>query len=410
MFNDSNIIVGLEIGTSKICVVVGEQTAGGALNIIGIGQAPTQGVRKGEIINPSEVEEDVRTAVSEAEQMADVEIRSVFVGVTGSHISGFNNRGHHRVIDADHEIFPEDVADVLNNAKALNLPAENTVIHTIRQHFLVDGEGGVTDPIGMHGAQLEVDMHVIHGKTNRLQNVIRLVRATSLEVNDVVFNGIASSLALLTGEQKDLGALVIDLGAGTTEYAAYSEGIIRHSGVLAVGGDHVTNDLAYGLKISLHRAEKLKREHGSAVVTDATEEQTIGVTDERGMEINRVKTAHVQTIMSLRYEEIFKIIARELAEAGLTNLLRAGVLLCGGGAQVRGIVPLAEKIFHMNVTVGHTDGISGLARSLDEPEFATAIGLVKYGSLRQRQPTVRLSWWVSLKELLKRLYSNLAGS
>jgi cell division protein FtsA len=259
MFNDSNIIVGLEIGTSKICVVVGEQIAGGALNIIGIGQSPTQGVRKGEIINPSEVEEDVRTAVSEAEQMADVEIRSVYVGVTGNHIRGFNTRGYHRVMAADHEIFPEDVADVLENAKALNLPAENTVIHTIRQHFLVDGEGGVTDPIGMHGAQLEVDMHVIHGKTNRLQNVIRLVRATSLEVNDVVFTGLASSLALLTGEQKELGALVIDLGAGITEYAVYSEGIIRHSGVLAVGGDHVTNDLAYGLKISLRRAEKLKR-------------------------------------------------------------------------------------------------------------------------------------------------------
>jgi cell division protein FtsA len=403
MFDDSNIIVGLEIGTSKICVVVGEQTAGGALNIIGIGQSPTQGVRKGEIINPTEVEEDVRTAVAEAEQMADVEIRRVYVGVTGSHIRGFNNRGFHRVVAADHEIFPEDVADVLANAKALNLPAENTVLHTIRQHFLVDGEGGVTDPIGMHGAQLEVDMHVIHGKTNRLQNVIRLVRATSLEVNDVVFNGIAASLALLTGEQKELGALVIDLGAGITEYAVYSEGSIRHTGVLAVGGDHVTNDLAYGLKISLRRAEKLKREHGSAILTDVAGERTVGVTDERGLEIKRVKARHVQTIMSLRYEEIFKIIANELAEAGLTELLRAGGLLCGGGAQVPGIVALAEKIFQMNVAVGHAGGLSGLARSLDEPEFATAIGLVKYGALRQRKPAIQLSWWVRLKELFGKL-------
>ena len=405
MFNASNIIVGLEIGTSKICVVVGEQTAGGALNIIGIGQAPTQGVRKGEIINPAEVEEDVRTAVSEAEQMADVEIRSVYVGVTGNHIRGFSNRGFHRVMAADHEIFPDDVADVLNNAKALNLPAENTVIHTIRQHFLVDGEGGVTDPIGMHGAQLEVDMHVIHGKTNRLQNVIRVVRATSLEVNDVVFTGIASSLALLTGEQKELGALVIDLGAGITEYAVYSEGIIRHSGVLAVGGDHVTNDLAYGLKISLRRAEKLKREHGSAIVTDVVGEQTVGVTDERGMEIKRVKTVHVQTIMSLRYEEILKVIADELAEAGLANLLRAGVLLCGGGAHVPGIAALAEKVFQMNVAIGHASSISGLARSLDEPEFATAIGLVRYGALRQRKPAGQLSWWGRLKELVGKLRS-----
>jgi len=276
-------------------------------------------------------------------------------------------------------------------------------IHTIRQHFLVDGEGGVTDPVGMHGAQLEVDMHVIHGKTTRLQNAIRLVRATSLEVNDVVFTGIASSLALLTGEQKEFGALVIDLGAGITEYAVYSEGIIRHSGVLAVGGDHVTNDLAYGLKISLRRAEKLKREHGSAFVTAAAGNQTIDVTDERGMEIKRVKAGHVQTIMSLRYEEIFKVIADELAEAGLTELLRAGVLLCGGGAHVPGIVALAEKMFQMNVAVGHAGGISGLAKSLDEPEFATTIGLVKYGALRQSKPAVRLAWWVRLKELIKRL-------
>ena len=217
-------------------------------------------------------------------------------------------------------------------------------------------------------------------------------------------------LVLLTGEQKELGALVIDLGAGITEYAVHSEGIIRHSGVLAVGGDHVTNDLAYGLKISLRRAEKLKREHGSAIVTDAAGEQTVGVTDERGMEIKQVKAGHVQMIVSLRYEEIFKIIAGELAEAGLTEMLRAGVLLCGGGAHVPGIVALAEKIFQMNVAVGHAGGISGLARSLDEPEFATAIGLVKYGALRQRQPAARLSWWVRLKELVKHLYSYIAGS
>lgn len=403
MFDDSNIIAGLEIGTSKICVVVGEQKAGGSLNIIGVGQSVSRGVRKGEIINPKEVDEDVREAVAEAEQMADVEIRSVYVGVTGGHIRSFNSRGFHRLDPPDREIFQEDVEDVVNNARAVSLPAENTLIHTIRQHFMVDGECSVIDPVGMHGAKLEVDLHVIHGKANRLQDVIRLVLATSLEVNDTVFNGIASSLALLTNEQKELGALVIDMGGGITEYVVYSEGIVRHSGVLAVGGDHITNDLAYGLKISLRRAEKLKREHGSAIVIESAKDQAVGVTDERGMEIKRVKAGHVQIIMSARLEEVFKIIAEDLAEAGLTDLLRAGIILCGGTSRVPGIATLAENIFHMNVMMGHADAISGLAKTLDEPEFATAIGLVKYGALRQRKPATRLSLWARIKELIKKL-------
>ena len=238
--------------------------ADGALNIIGLGQARSRGVRKGEIIDPAQVEEDLRAAMFEAEQMADVEIRSVYLGVSGGHIRGFNNRGVHPVVSADREISPDDVEDVVKNAKAINLPAENTVIHAVRQHFYVDGQDGVTNPVGMLGARLEVDMHVIHGHANRLQNAIRLVRATSLEVDDVVFNGIASSLALLTNEQKELGALVIDIGGGTTEFVVYSDGVIRHSGVLAVGGDHVSNDLAFGLKVPLSRAEKLKIEYGAA--------------------------------------------------------------------------------------------------------------------------------------------------
>ena len=329
MFKDSNIIAGLEIGTSKICAVVGEQKADGSLNIIGVGQSLSRGVRKGEIINPKDVEEDVRDAVAEAEQMADVEIRKVYLGVTGSHIRGFNQRGFHRVVSDDHEIAQEDVELVLDNARAINLPRENSLILNIRQHFLIDGDGGVTDPVGMHGARLEVDMHVIHGNTNRLQNGIRLVQATSLEVEAIVFNGLAASLALLTHDQKELGALVLDLGGGTTEYVVYADGIVRHSGVLAVGGDHLTNDLAYGLRISLSRAEKLKREHGCALINESARDQTVSVTDERGMEIKQVKAGHVQTIMSLRLEEIFKIIAEELEADGWTEFA------AGGGGALR---------------------------------------------------------------------------
>src|SRR5271154_6384053 len=266
MFDDSNIIVGLEIGTSKICAVVGEQNADGTLNIVGLGQSPARGMRKGEIVDAASAEECVRNAIVEAEQMADVEIRSVYLGVTGGHIRGFNNRGVHPVVSADREISEDDVADVIKNAKAINLPAENTVIHAVRQHFLVDGHDGITDPVGMLGARIAVDMHVVHGNTNRLQNAVRIVKGLQLEVEEVVFNGLASSLALLTNEQKELGALVIDIGGGTTDYVVYSDGVIKHTGVLAVGGDHVSNDLAYGLKVPLGRAEQLKLDHASAVL------------------------------------------------------------------------------------------------------------------------------------------------
>ena len=385
MFDDSNIIAGLEIGTSKICVVVGEQNADGALNIIGLGQARSRGVRKGEIINPEQVEEDLRAAMFEAEQMADVEIRSVYLGVSGGHIRGFNNRGVHPVVSDDREISQDDVEDVVKNAKAINLPAENTVIHAVRQHFFVDGQDGVTNPVGMLGARLEVDMHVIHGHANRLQNVVRLVRATSLEVDDVVFNGIATSLALLSNEQKELGALVIDIGGGTTEFVVFSNGVIRHSGVLAVGGDHVSNDLAYGLKVPLSRAEKLKIEYGAALVNDSVKGQTISITNELGLELKRLNHEHLQRIMSLRLEEVFQLIAHDLEQAGLTDYLRAGVFLCGGGSRVPGMVKLAENVFQMNVAPGHATAISGLTAALDQPEFAAAIGLVKYGSLKNHR-------------------------
>src|SRR6478735_12147834 len=258
MFDSSSIIVGLEIGTSKVCAVVGEMTSEGALNIVGLGQSRSRGVRKGEIADAPMAEEDVRQAIVEAEHMADVEIRSVYLGVSGGHLRGFNNRGVHPVVSADREICEEDVQDVIKNAKAINLPAQNHVVHAIRQHFLVDGQDGITNPVGMLGARVEVDVHVVHGNLNRLQNAIRTVKGLQLEVDEIVFNGLASSLALLTTEQKELGALVIDIGGGTTEYTVYADGVIKHASVLAIGGDHISNDLAYGLKVPLGRAEQLK--------------------------------------------------------------------------------------------------------------------------------------------------------
>lgn len=385
MFDSSTIIVGLEIGTSKVCAVVGEMNTEGTLNIVGLGQSKSRGVRKGEICDAPKAEEDIRNAVVEAEQMADVEIRSVYLAVTGGHVRGFNNRGVHPVVSSDREISEDDVQDVIKNAKTINLPAQNHVIHAIRQHFLVDGQDGITNPVGMLGSRVEVDVHVVHGNLNRLQNAIRSVKGLQLEVDEIVFSGLASSLALLTNEQKELGALVIDIGGGTTEYVVYGDGVIKHVGVLAVGGDHISNDLAYGLKVPLGRAEQLKIEQGSALVDDSTKGQTITIANEIGLELKKISVENLRRIMALRLEEIFQLIGQDLEQAGLLDYLRAGVFLCGGGSRIPEIAKLAELVLNMPVTLGKANSINGLKSALDQPEFATAIGLVKFGSFQQRK-------------------------
>ncbi len=391
MFDSSNVIVGLEIGTSKVCAVVGEMNAEGELNIVGLGQARSRGVRKGEICDAPVAEEDVRNAIVEAEHMADVEIRSVYLGVTGAHVRGCNNRGVHQIVSADREISEEDVQDVVKNAKAINRSPENHVIHAVRQHFLVDGQDGIPNPVGMLGSRVEVDMHVIQGNFNRLQNSVRAVKGLQLEVDEIVFNGLAASLALLTNEQKELGALVIDIGGGTTEYVVYSKGVIKHIGVLAVGGDHVSNDLAYGLKVPLGRAEQLKCEHGSALASRAAAGPTVAIPNEFGLPQKTVSVENLRRIMGLRLEEIFQLIAQDLEQACVLDYLRAGIFLCGGGARIPQIAQLAERVLQMPASIGQTNSVSGLKSALDQPEFAAAIGLVKVGSNQQRKRTGRKS-------------------
>jgi cell division protein FtsA len=400
----SSIIVGLEIGTSKVCAVVGELGSDGSLNIVGLGQARSRGVRKGEIADAPKAEEDVRHAIVEAEQMADVEIRSVYLGVTGGHVRGFNNRGVHPVVSADREIAEEDVQDVIKNAKAINLPAQNHVIHAIRQHFLVDGQDGIINPVGMLGAKVEVDVHVVHGNLNRLQNAIRMVKGLQLEVDDIVFNGLASSLALLNNEQKEVGSLVIDIGGGTTEYVVYTNGIIKHTGILAVGGDHVSNDLAYGLKVPLSRAEQLKIEQGSVFVEDEIKGKTITITNELNMPLKVINIEHLRRIMSLRVEEIFQLIRQDLENVGALDYLRGGVFLCGGGARMPGVARMAEQILEAPTSLGKANSLSGLKSALDQPEFAAAIGLVKFGSFQQRKRSARGSLTEGLKTTLGQFF------
>lgn len=401
------VVVGLEIGTAKVCAMVGEVNAEGVLTIIGIGQCPSRGVRKGEIVEAQMVEEDVRQALAEAEHSADVEIRSVYLGVSGGHVMGFNNRGVQPIVSRDREITSDDVNDVIRNAKAINIPADHYVVHAIRQHFSVEDQDEIRDPVGMLGNRLEVEMHVVHGRTNRFQNAIRLVKGMHIEVEDVVFNGLASSLAVLTAEQKELGSLVIDLGAGVTEYVLYSRGVVKHTGVLAVGGDHVSQDIALGLKVPQGKAEKLKMDHGDAVFDDSAKGLTLTPHNDLGLPERPIHVENLRCVMSLRLQETFEIIREELEEAGWLNHLRAGVFVCGGGARIPRILELAERVFELPAFPGNARGISGLASALDQPEFATAIGLVKFGAGQQRKRGERgglrrLASWAPAK-----IFSNL---
>lgn len=396
MFDPQEIIVGLEMGTSKICAVVAEIQSNGGVNVIGVGQAKSRSVRKGEVLEATVVSEDVRHAISEAEASADVEVRSMYLSVTGGHIKGFNNRGVHPLVNPHEAIVEEDVQDVVKNAKAINLPGENHVIHGIRQHFTVDHQGGITNPVGMFGSRMTVDVHVVHGMVNRLRNSIQVIRGLQLEVDEIVYSGLATALAVLTNEQKELGSLVIDMGAGTTEYAVYANGIIMHTGVLAVGGDHVTNDLSYGLKLSLSKAEKTKLAHGAVQTELGSSGGSIEMESEHGLNALTINRDHLLRIVTMRVEEILQLIENDLDERGLLGYLRGGVFLAGGVSRTPGITQLAESIFRVPAHVAQVGTMNGGLSTLNQPEFATALGLVKFGSFQARRrfrSTPRESIW-----------------
>ncbi len=401
MFDRSNqIIVGLEIGTSKVCAVVGEMNEQGALSVIGLGQARSRGVRKGEITDLTAAEEDVRAALTEAEAMSGVEIRSVYLGVTGNHIHGIGNRGVHPIVAADRLISDEDAQDVVRNAKAINIPPQNQILHAVRQHFMVDDQNGIVNPVGMSGARLAVDMHVIHGLAGRIENPIRAVKGLQLEVENVAFTGLATALAVLSSEQKEMGAIAIDIGGGTTEYAVYCRGVVRHTGVIGVGGDHISNDLAYGLRVPLSLAEQLKLQHGSAKVDPSVRGQSITLPQGAGLQHRSVNLENLRLIIHHRVDEILELVADDVIQRGLAHHVRAGVFLTGGTSRLPGIRELAEQVFGLTATLGRTSAINGLSAALDQPEFVTPIGLVKFGSFQEKaRKPAGIRWPFKLGEI-----------
>jgi len=383
MMAGNDLIVGLEIGTSKICVVVGEGRADGAIKILGVGQAPSRGVRKGEIVDFETAMKCVHEAVVDAEQKSDVMIRSVYVAVAGSHIQSFNNRGCVVLPEDRDEIDDQDIEDVKISAREVSIPAQNAFLHSIIQHYHVDGQDGVLNPIGMLGEKLEADFHIIHGVRNRIQNTIRCVKELPLDVEDVVFSPLASAQVVVTQHQKNLGALVIDIGGGTTDYILYVDGAVKQSGILAVGGDHITNDISMGLRIPMTRAEKLKIEEGSVILGNCLPGETIVLKDDSGFAGKEVERETLNTIIHMRLRECLELLKRQLEQESFINFTGAGIFITGGCSLLNGIDHLAEEIFEMPAHVAHAQTMSGLTSAFENPQFSTAIGLIKYAQAVQ---------------------------
>jgi cell division protein FtsA len=379
----NDLMVGLEIGTSKICVVVGESRPDGSTKILGVGQAPSRGVRKGEIVDFETAMKCVHEAVVDAEQKSDVMIRSVYVAVAGSHIESFNNRGCVTLPEDRDEIEEEDVEDVKVNAREVSIPAQNAFLHSIIQHYQVDGQDGVLNPVGMLGHRLEADFHIIHGVRTRIQNTIRCVKELPLDVEDVVFSALASAQVVLTQHQKNLGALVIDIGGGTTDYIVYVDGAVKQSGVLGIGGDHITNDISMGLRIPMARAEKLKIDEGSCVLGNCLPGETIFLKDDSGFAGKEIERETLNTIIHLRLREAFEMLRRKLEEQSFINYIGGGIFITGGCSLLGGIDHLAQEIFEMPAHSAHAQTMSGLTSAVENPQFSTAIGLIKYAQAVQ---------------------------
>lgn len=372
------IFVGLEIGTSKVCAVVAEGRRDGSTQILGVGQSLSKGVRKGEIVDLNAAQKSVIEALTDAEERTDVVINEVCVAVTGDHIESFSNRGGVDIPDERNEIIEEDIRRVQAKAQEVSIPSRNAFIHTLIQHYHLDGKDNILDPLGLAGRRLEADYHVVHGIRTRIQSTIRCVKEIPVKVTEVVFSPIASAQAVLTVNQKNLGALLIDIGGGTCSYVLYLDGVVRESGCLPIGGDHISNDISLGLRIPLSAAEKLKVEEGSAVLGNSLEGETVFVKDETGLGGHEVERETLNTIIHLRVSETFEILRKRLSKESALHRAHAGICLTGGTSLLNGIDHVASDVFGMPVHTAFPQKLSGVTSAWDDPRFSTAIGLVKY--------------------------------
>jgi cell division protein FtsA len=379
------IFVGLEIGTTKICVVVAEARAEDQISILGVGETPSRGVRKGEIVDMGTVTECVREALLDAEEKTNVEIGNVWVAITGAHLRSLNNRGIH-TLPHSRQIGQEDLDLVQTNAKEISIPPQNIFLHTILQAYHLDGNRNVIDPLESEGMQLEADFHIVHGIKTRIHNTLRCVESLKLDIEDVVLGSLASAQVVVTQHQKDLGVLVIDMGGGTTDYLVYQEGAVRHSGVLALGGDHITNDISVGLKLPIARAEMLKVQEGSAADPADSPGGVITLRNDPGFLGCDIDRRSLDTIIHCRVREMFELLRDDIERTGgdLLGLLGAGVVITGGCAKLPGLAGVASEVLGQAVEVTTARNVGGPLQTFENPQYSTAIGLTKYARLVTR--------------------------
>jgi cell division protein FtsA len=382
-----NIVVGLDIGTTKICAVVGE-VSGNKINIIGIGTHPSIGLRKGVVVNIESTVESIKKAVEEAELMAGCEIRSVYAGIAGGHITGFNSRGI--VAIKGSEITEHDVERVTDAARAVAIPMDREVIHVLPQEYIVDDEPGIQNPVGMAGVRLEAKIHIVTGAVTSAHNIVKCANRSGLDVSDIVLESLASGEAVLTDEEKELGTALIDLGGGTTDLAVFAGKNIKHTFVLALGGNNLTNDIAIGLRAPYAEAEKIKTRYGTCLSEDIGRDETIEVPGMGGREPRKLPRQILAEILEPRCEEIFSLINREIYRAGMENVIPSGVVLTGGSSLLGGVTEIAESVFGLPTRQGKPQGIGGLVDVVNNPMYATGVGLVLYGAKNQTEKKFRI--------------------
>jgi cell division protein FtsA len=403
--NKNRIIVGLDIGTSKVVAIVGEINPEGRLEIIGLGSHGSKGLKKGVVVNIESTVQSIQRAIEEAELMAGCQIQSVYAGIAGSHIRSMGSHGI--VAIRDREVFQPDIDRVIDAAQAVAIPADQKILHILPQEFIIDTQEGVKEPLGMSGVRLEAKVHLVTCAVNAAQNIEKCIKQCGLGVDDIILEQLASSYSVLTEDEKDLGVCMVDIGGGTSDIAIYTEGAIKHTAVIPIAGDQVTNDIAMALRTPTQNAEEIKIKYACALGSLAGENETIKVPSVGEREDRSLSRQALGEVVEPRYEELFTLIQAELRRSGFEDLIPAGIVLTGGASKMEGVVELAEEIFHMPVSIGKPKNVSGLADIVRNPIYATAVGLLQYGAAqgdRAGRPAVADaagdSMWSKVKQWL----------
>ncbi|RPJ48483.1 MAG: cell division protein FtsA [Betaproteobacteria bacterium] len=405
---NKKLVVGLDIGTSKIVAIVAELKPEGGFEIIGMGSHPSRGLKKGVVVNIETTVNAIQRALEEAELMADCKIREVYTGIAGNHIKSFNSQG--MVAIKDKEVAQMDIDRVIETAKAVQIPNDQQILHVLNQEFIIDGQEDVREPLGMSGVRLEVKVHIVTGAVSAAQNIIKCVRRCGLEVNDLILQPLASSVAVLSEDEKDLGVCLVDIGGGTTDMAVFTHGAIRHTAVIPIAGDQITNDIAMALRTPTKDAEDIKQRFGCALSQLADPQEMVdvpGVGDRSSRQLSRKTLAEV---IEPRVEELYSLVQAELRRSGYEELLSSGVVLTGGSSAMQGMVELGEEIFHMPVRIGLPQYTGGLAEVVRSTRYATGVGLLIAGADEHRQRDAARMHVNSFQQVMERMKNWFTGN